>query len=162
GPKPEPVKQPDPAEIDKALRRGVAFLVKTQNKDGSWGSAGLRGGIQIYAPVPGGHQAFHTAVTALAIAALIETGGADAHVKTAIERGEAWLMEHLPKLRRGSGDALYNIWSHLYGIQAFVRMHQRLPDSERRAKIESLIREQIGFLKRYESVDHGWGYYDFR
>jgi hypothetical protein len=162
GPRPEPVKQPEPAEIDKALRRGVVFLVKSQNKDGSWGSAGLRGGIELYAPIPGGHQAFHTAVTALAIAALIETGGDDTDVKKAIERGENWLMEHLPKLRRGSEIALYNIWSHLYGIQAFVRMHQRLPDPSRRAKIESLIREQISFLKRYESVDHGWGYYDFR
>jgi hypothetical protein len=57
---------------------------------------------------------------------------------------------------------LYNIWSHIYGIQALVRMHQRLPDPERRKKLEELIRGQIGFLIRYESVDKGWGYYDFR
>src|SRR5207237_5670595 len=98
GPRAEPVKQPDPADIDKALRRGIAFLIKTQNKDGSWGSAALRGGIEIYAPIPGGHQAFHTAVTAMCISALIETGGDTSEVRTAIERGETWLMEHLPKL----------------------------------------------------------------
>src|SRR5262249_54943557 len=40
-------------------------------------------------------------------------------------------------------------------------MHQRLPDLERRKKIAELIQGQIGFLRRYESVDKGWGYYDF-
>jgi len=29
-------------------------------------------------------------------------------------------------------------------------------------RIEDLIREQLDMLRRYESVDGGWGYYDFR
>jgi hypothetical protein len=42
-------------------------------------------------------------------------------------------------------------------------MHARLPgDAKRRRKIEEMIREQMDFLSRYESVDGGWGYYDFR
>jgi hypothetical protein len=41
-------------------------------------------------------------------------------------------------------------------------MHGRRPnDTERRRKIEDLIRNQYDFLTRYESVDGGWGYYDF-
>src|SRR5262249_18401625 len=32
----------------------------------------------------------------------------------------------------------------------------------RQDKIARLIREQIDLLNRYESVDGGWGYYDFR
>jgi len=71
-------------------------------------------------------------------------------------------MHDLPKLRRSDTDTLYNIWSNIYGIQAFVRMHQRLPDPERRKKLVDLIHEQIGFLRRFESVDKGWGYYDLR
>jgi hypothetical protein len=165
-PRPEPVTPPDAAAIDAAIRKGVDFLVGNQNKNGSWGTSSLRGGVEIYAPIPGAHQAFQTAVTALSISALIEVGRADqadhALVKKAIERGEVWLMAELPKLRRGSADALYNIWSHIYGIQAFVRMHQRLPDPDRRKKLVGLIEEQIAFLVRYESVDSGWGYYDFR
>jgi hypothetical protein len=161
-PRPEPVTPPEAAALDSALRKGVDFLVSNQNKNGSWGTATLRGGVPIYAPIPGAHQAFHTAVTALCISALIEVGGNRDDVQKAIDRGEVWLMAELPKLRRASPDALYNIWSHLYGIQAFVRMHQRLPDPERRKKLVELIREQIDFLVRYESVDSGWGYYDFR
>ncbi len=42
-------------------------------------------------------------------------------------------------------------------------MHGRLPgDAERRGRIERMIREQYDWLERYESVDGGWGYYDFR
>jgi hypothetical protein len=162
GPRPGPVAPPSAEAIDSAIRRGVAFLVGNQNKNGSWGTPELNGGVMIYAPVPGAHHAFQGAVTALVVAALIETGGDGDDVRKAIERGETWLMEHLPKLRRANADALYNIWGHIYGIQAFVRMHQRLPDPERRKKLEGLIREQIELLMRYESVDKGWGYYDFR
>jgi hypothetical protein len=162
GPRPPSVPPPAPATIDDTIRRGVTFLLTHQNKNGSWGSHELTSGsVEIYAPLPGGHQAFQAAVTAMAISALIETGGPGDEVHKAIERGEAWLIQYLPKVRRGSPDALYNIWSHIYGIQAFVRMHQRLPDPERRKKLHELIREQIGFLMRYESVDKGWGYYDF-
>jgi hypothetical protein len=162
GPRPGPVPPPSPEAVNAAIRRGVDHLVRNQNKDGSWGSAALRGGVMIYAPIPGAHHAFHGAVTAMAVSALIETGGDRPEVRRAVERGEVWLMDHLPKLRRADGVVLYNIWGHIYGIQALVRMHQRLPDPQRRRKLENLIRGQIDLLRRYESVDKGWGYYDFR
>jgi hypothetical protein len=162
GPRPPAVSPPSAEAVDASIRRGVAFLVSHQNKNGSWGGHDINGGIAIYTPIPGGFQAYYCAVTALAVSALIDNAADRVDVRPAIERGEAWLIKHLPKLRRGSPDVLYNIWSHIYGIQPFVRMHQRLPDVERRRKLEDLIREQIGFLRRYESVDKGWGYYDFR
>lgn len=163
-PRPQPVTPPIKADVlDAAIKRGVAFLVKDQNKDGSWGTPHRTKSLNIYAPVPGSHDAFRGAVTSLCVSALIEAGGNSPEVVKAIERGEVWIMVNLPKLRRPSADALYNVWGHCYAIQALVRMHERLPkDSERRQKIVKLIQEQMSLLGRYESVDGGWGYYDMR
>ncbi len=164
GPAPGAVVAPAPAAIDRAVRKGIDFLLADQNKNGSWGSAALnKGGIELYAPVPGAHHAFqsrrHRPVHRRADRNRRRPPRSH---QQPIERGEAWLIDYLPKVRRADPTTLYNIWSHIYGIQAFVRMHQRLPDPDRRKKLEGLIREQIDFLMRYESVDKGWGYYDFR
>ena len=79
-PKPKPIDPPKAGALEDAIQRGVAFLLRDQNKDGSWGSAERTKGLNIYAPVPGAHHAFQTAVTSLVIAALIETGGDGADV----------------------------------------------------------------------------------
>ncbi len=164
GPKPKAVAPRAPGAVEKAIEKGVAFLLKDQNKNGSWGTPQLnKGGIAIYASVPGSHHAFQAAVTALVVSALLEVGGDGSEVRKAVDRGEAWLMENLPRLRRADAETIYNIWGHAYGIQAMVRLHRRLPKGdERRKKIEEVIRGQIDLLIRYESVDKGWGYYDFR
>jgi hypothetical protein len=57
--------------------------------------------------------------------------------------------------------ALYNVWSHAYGIQALVRMLKFSTDENEKEKIWGLIRQQISMLQKYESIDGGWGYYDF-
>ncbi len=117
-PKPKPPGPLEPKAIESGIRRGVAFLLKDQNADGSWGTPHKTKGLNIYAPVPGAHQAFRTGVTTLCIAAMIEAGGDSPEVTKSIERAEAWLLENLPKLRRATPDALYNVWGHAYGIQA--------------------------------------------
>lgn len=162
GPKPKPVPPVENAAVNAAIDRGVAFLVKRQNSDGSWGSAHNTKGLNIYAPVPGAHQAFRAATTSLCISALIESGTRDPVAMSALGRGEAWLMESLPRVRRATPDAIYNSWAHAYSIQALVRMHGRAAgDGQRQAAIVSLINSQIDLLGRYECVDGGWCYYDF-
>jgi hypothetical protein len=162
GPKPKPVEPPTAAEIDASIQRGIAFLLKRQNADGSWGSANITRPGDIYAPVPGAHQAFRAAVTALCISALIETGGNQPEVTGSLDRAEAWLLTHLKAVRRATPDTLYNSWTHAYGIEALVHMLGRQPgDAERRHRILELIAHQVGMLERYEVVDGGWCYYDF-
>ncbi len=162
---PEPV--PD-EEIVAAMERGVDFLLKDQNGDGSWGSPERTKELNILAGI-GSHHAFRTAVTSLCVRALIELSASPqcqlkgaAAVRRAIERGEEYLFRELPRVRRDEPMLIYNVWSHAYGIQALVRMHGRLPhDSARRARIEQEIREQYERLTRYESAEGGWGYLDF-
>jgi hypothetical protein len=162
-PRPRDVEPPSEESITDAIRRGVEFLLVGQNRDGSWGSATRTKGLNIYAPVPGAHLGFRSAVTALCVTALIEVGDGRPEVERAIDRGEAWLFENLPNVRRATPDAMYNVWSHGYGIAALVRMLGRHADDlDRSRKIGDLIKSQYDFLGRYESVDGGWGYYDFR
>ena len=162
GPKPKPVEPPTPAEVERSIRRGVEFLLKRQNGDGSWGSANITRPNEVYAPVPGAHQAFRAAVTGLCISALIETGGDDARVAESLDRAEAWMFENLADVRRATPDTIYNCWTHAYGTAALVHMLGRRPDdAQRRQRISELIEHQIGMLDRYEVVDGGWAYYDF-
>jgi hypothetical protein len=164
-PHPKPVPPVDPAVLEASIERGIAFLLQRQNPDGSWGSARNTKDLNIYAPVPGAHNAFRAAVTAMAINALIATGaiGDDPAALTAVERAETWLFANLPRVRRAEGAAIYNVWTHIYSIQALAAMHGRPGiDDAKKEQIRKLISDQIGMLERYESVDGGWGYYDFR
>lgn len=161
-PRPEPVPPPGREAIDQSIRRGVDFLLETQNPDGSWGSPRRTKGLNIFAPVPGAHHGFRAAVTSMCISALIETGDPREEVVTAIDRGEAWLVDFLPRVRRATPDAIYNNWAHAYSIQALVRLIQRHQgEPQRAALLRRRLDEQINMLERYECVSGGWAYYDF-
>jgi hypothetical protein len=162
GPKPLPVATPPAAQLDAAVQKGVAFLLRRQNANGSWGSERSARPDEVYAPVPGAHLAFRAAVTSLCVSALLEVGGSSPAVAASIDRGETWLLEHVPAVRRNSAECIYNNWSHAYSIEALVRMlHRRPGDAQRCQKIRELVAHQIGMLGRYECVDGGWCYYDF-
>ncbi len=161
-PTPVEIEPATAVEVSQAIVRGTEFLLNDQNRDGSWGSATNTKDLNIYAPTPGAHHAFRSAVTALCISALIEMQSDDERVALAIDRGETWLLEHLPKLRRANQDAIYNVWGHAYGIQALVKLYKRCDESSaKRQIILDNIAQQIDLLDRYESVHGGWGYYDF-
>jgi hypothetical protein len=151
--------EPLPAEKrEAALARGVDYLCRTQNKDGSWGSPRWTGGVD-RDPVPGAFRSFEVAVTALGLEALLGAGEAP-KVRQAAERAEAYLLEHLPKLRRADPGNLPNVWGHCYGIQVLAELHRRAaPGSEQRRRYEELIDAQMGALKRFETVHGGWFYY---
>lgn len=162
-PRLDPVPPPTPEAIEESIRRGADFLIGYQNENGSWGSPTHTKGLNIYAPVPGAHHGFRAATTALCVSALLEYGTERSEVREAVDRAEEWIFENLEEVRRATPDAIYNVWAHGYGIQALVRLHAyRAGDPERQARIAELIAVQFDRLTRYESVDGGWGYYDFR
>ncbi len=158
------VESADPAAIDAAIVRGVDFLIEDQNPNGSWGSARQTKGLNIYAPVPGAHDAFRAAVTALCISALCDSGLADepGEALESLEKAERWFLEELPAVRRGTPTAIYNVWTHSYGIKALVDLYEREDSEEGKAELAELIQGQIKRLERFSSIDGGWGYYDMR
>ena len=50
--------QVDP--VVAAIDKGVDFLVKTQNKDGSWGTHHSLRAYNVYAPIPSAHLSFNS------------------------------------------------------------------------------------------------------
>ena len=149
-------------ELSCAIDLGCLFLLESQNLDGSWGSATQTKGLNIYAPVPGSHRAFRLAVTALATSALIENKERDQAYSECILSAKKYLLEKLPLLRRATAKALYNVWAHAYGLQALHRIHKSIFGVKESPEIIKLINHQVSMLEKYESIDGGWGYYDFR
>jgi len=149
------------SDIQKSLNQGSSFLLKRQNPDGSWGSARQTKGLNIFAPVPGSHRAFRLAVTALSVSALLEIKADDKNYSNCLDKAQTYLLDNLPQLRRASPMALYNVWSHCYALQALSRMHMLSKERKKRESIEKVMAQQIKMLETYESIDGGWGYYDF-
>ena len=170
-PKPESVEAPSDEQLFDSIQQGVTFLLNSQNTDGSWGSATQTKDLNIYAPIPGAHHAFRSAVTGLAISALLQTQPLmdqddRERIEESVGRATDWLEQYLPRVRRASKDAMYNVWGHSYSIEALcalIKHHERLGTvSERTQFWKQLVRDQIEMLSRYRLVDDGWGYYDFR
>ncbi len=154
---------PSHLDVQQAIDRGVEFLVKCQRESGAWGAATNTKDLNIYAPIPGAHDAFRMATTAMCVTALLESRTTDEKAVAAVDRAETWLLEQLPSLRRATGDAIYNVWGHAYSIPALLLLRERegIPE-EKRKQIDELVALQLEMLDAYESVDGGWGYYDFR
>jgi len=162
-PRPKPITPPTAEAIDKSIDHGIDFLIKRQNKDGSWGSARNTKELNINTPVPGGHQGLRAAVTSLCVAALLESGDDRETTQKALTLAEEWMIENVPKVRRGSTGVIYNNWAHAYAIEAFVLMHNRRPDDKDwQEKMKRLIVGQIDRLARYNYIQGGWGYYELQ
>ena len=133
------------------IQRGVEFLKKNQQPDGSWGTGLETRGTEIYSMVPGSHDAYRVGTTALCVMALREAGE-----KTAHDKGLEYLIAH-GEARRDNGDLLYNVWAHIYALEA-LSMEMRTNSNFRLA---SAARYQLNQMVRYATYLGGWNYYDF-
>lgn len=147
--------------VEQSIRRGVDYLVAKQNPNGSFGGATRTKGLNIYAPLPGAHDAFLAGASTLALAGLVDAHDDRPEVKKAIALGEKWSFEQLPKLRRADGTTTYNAWGHAYGLRAITRLYQSCPDdAARQSALKNLAQQQVDLANRYEDLNGGWGYLD--
>ena len=151
----------DQAELESAIRKGVDYLLKTQNKDGSWGGPTRTKGLNIYAPVPDSHLAFRSGASMLALAGLLDSDDSRPEVAKAIDRAEAWMFRKLPTLRNIDPTTAYNNWGHAYALRAIARLYQYRKDDEAKlSRLKNLAAQQVQRLLRTEDINGGWGYYD--
>ncbi len=181
GPKPAATTPLPTEEIVASIHRGIDYLIGSQRKNGAWGSAESKRYYGITAPLPGAHNAFRTAVTSLAIVALVEAsetleGDRLRSAQAALEKSQAWLLEHGKKLRRAAPDlygqrrdsethrrtfTLYNVWGHAYAIQAIAALHHRAEGKpELQTQLILALEYQVDRLRRCAFLNGGWGYYD--
>jgi hypothetical protein len=174
GPKAGPVDPPSNAELDASIERGVDFLVQAQRNSGAWGGPQKTKGLNIYAPGMASHLAFRTGTTALAVMALCESrelcsGERLEKVESAIDRGQAWLLEHSSKLTRAEPDAyvaqmglvMYSIWGHSYALHAIVPLYERADgDAELQEKLKKLAEYHVNRLRTQSFINGGWSYYE--
>jgi hypothetical protein len=154
---PPPVPVSDSTYSD-SVRRGVEYLLKTQNKDGSWGTPRWTGGVD-GDPLTA-HHSFCVATTALCVEALLEVGEA-AEVRHTVERGTEFLIKELGNLRRADEGNVPNVWGHAYGIQTLAALSRRTSpgETEKREQYKALMRSQADRLAHFETVHGGWFYY---
>lgn len=176
---------PVPVEkLDAAVLHGVQFLLKSQNRDGSWGLPIHTKRLNIYAPDVA-HTAYRSGTTALALESLLrverllqespknrvlpELAALLPEISASIDRCEVWMFDFMPKLKRSAQDCLYNNWGHAYGMSTFRLMYERkFPQkplkptelAERQERIREAIRYQIKMLESDECAKGGWCYYD--
>lgn len=147
--------------VEQAITRGVDYLVRKQNADGSFGGPQRTKRLNIYAPLPGAHDAFLAGASTLSLAGLVDSNDQRAEVKKAIDAGEKWAAEKLPLLRRAEGTTTYNVWGHAYGLRAFSRLYPLAKDDPaQQQKLKELAQQQIDLANRYEDLNGGWGYLD--
>lgn len=142
--------------ITIAIGDGVDYLIGAQNRDGSWGSSGGSTGFDLYSPVPGAHDGYRSATTALCVMALMEAKGPP----EVIRRGVEWLVTAEPP-KRAQPDVMYNVWGNTYALQALAAAYQAEERELERARIRATAERHLELLRRYETHAGGWNYYDF-
>ena len=149
------------AEIEKSIGRGIEFLLKRQNKDGSWGSANITRPSDVMRRCRG---------------PIRRSGGRDGAVHFGPDRDR----RQRPGSDRGarSGRSLAVRESAPAsaaprptrsttpgptptGSRPWCACSAAGPTMPTAAAHPRADRAQIGMLERYEVVDGGWAYYDF-
>ncbi len=163
GPPPERERVVGEDETRSAIQRAIAFLVKDQNPEGSWG--GPRGAVYTFTGSvwsnPETHRSWKVATTGLAVLALLESGPAE-EAKAACDRGIDYLIDHAVVKQPSEWDTM-NSWAYIYGLQALVAayQHERYAESPRRERMRPVAEALIGKLLQHQTLSGGWGYLEF-
>ncbi len=146
------------AAVESAIEDGVAFLVSSQNDDGSWG--GVRNATFTSSfGNPATYHCWTVGTTALVTRALLELSNTPDSISAA-DSGLDFLMAHAD-LRRPAEWDVDNVWGLVYGLGTLsvASRHPRCVGTDREVAIRQAANTMLGRLLRYQSPRGGWGYY---
>lgn len=144
-------------DLDGVIRDAVLWMVRNQHDDGGWGSHHSPRPIEVFATVPGSHNAFRTATSALCVIALEDSPYKTAASRKAANRGIDYLLKAW-NVKRVSGLEHYSVWAFGYTLQCLGEWLAAHPDDRRTKSIRSVCAALVDKLARYQSLDGGWGY----
>lgn len=155
--------QPTNDQVQSCLSRGVSFLLKDQNPDGSWGSHrnALMGLDDPFMNAPS-QRAFTIGTTGLGCIAMASIPPTD-ESRAAYAKSIAFLVKNAADAKRISEWDCDNTWAYVYGLQALVQAYhapQFATDAAQRQSIAATIRDLLVRFKQYQTPLGGWGYYD--
>ncbi|MEN8149487.1 MAG: prenyltransferase/squalene oxidase repeat-containing protein [Planctomycetota bacterium] len=148
----------EPRSALDAVERGLAWLAKTQKKDGSW--AGSKRG-------PG----YETGVTATALLSFLADGHSetrgDESFRKVVRRAVDWLVARqveegeLVGLVGANGKNVHYTYNHALAtlalVEAYSLDHRRLPDG--RAKVlRAAVKSAVSFAVTSQTPDGAWKY----
>jgi len=145
----------------QAIRKGFAFLLKTQAADGAWGShdpvvvdsAQLGFGMTDF----GCHDGVRTACTAICAEALLDYPSRTKEDDEALRRAIRMLLGKT-RLAYDPGNA-FNCWGYAYNLRFLVRLYGRPYGAPYKKKIKAAVPELIAGLRKMQAAEGGWAYY---
>jgi len=146
--------------VQAAIQRGVAFLIESQNEDGSWG--GPQNAVYTFTGQvwsnPETHRTWKAATSGLWVLTLLENAPTP-EGRAAAEKAVDFLLENAA-VKRPSGWDTMNSWAYMYGLQALADAHEHpwFADSPKRAEMKRVGHILAERLEKYQSLKGGWGY----
>jgi hypothetical protein len=137
------------AEIQTAIQRGLAFLARTQNRDGSWRSDGARG-------------EYPCAMTGLAGMAMLGSGATPT-------RGKHWrsvrrCTEFLMAQRQSNGliaamsEEAQSMFGHGFATMFLGEVYGMEEDEHRQQQLHDALNAAVKLIARAQSQAGGWYY----
>ena len=147
------------AAAQAGIDRALAFLVTTQNPDGSWGSSSCETTMEMVFSIET-HYAWCVAAHGLATMALLAAKETPAR-RAALDKAVRWLCD-CRMTRRGSNWDNDAVWGWLYGSVAMTTIAQdgRYRTDEWRGPVAFRGQEFVGWLAKNQEPLGGFGYYD--
>ncbi len=163
---PVPAQEPSPLQArrarevaQKGIDASLAWFVRTQNPDGSWGSTSCDTTFESSFAVET-HYAWNVAAHGLAVMALLRAKETPER-RACLDKAVRWLTKCRMTMRGTNWDN-DAVWGWLYGTvaSADIAMDPRFQTDEWRAPVNSRGREFAGWLAKNQEPNGGFGYYD--
>ena len=137
------------AKIESAIQRGLEFLARTQNQDGSWRGSG-------------GYGAYPTSMTALAGMALLGSGSTPTRGRywSAVRKATDYLlrMAQPDGVITATNEEGRSMYGHGFSTMFLAEVYGMEEDVRRQEKLHGVLTRAVNLTARSQSGPGGWYY----